>query len=105
MKTAPEYLQSWMLQGKVNATTSKFLPSESDQRVLQLNEDVLIDLKAKLPDPTHPDHGKLCYLGQWITSLASYFDCIEETLIQTAVPQTSLITNIDLWGTEGENSL
>ena len=40
-----------MLQGKVNAAL-KFLSSESDQGVLQLSEDVLIDLKAKHPDPS-----------------------------------------------------
>ena len=75
-----------MMQGKINAAL-KFLSKESENGVLDLNDDVLRDLKKKHPEPSPIKENSL--LNGPIENIpASYFDTIDESMVQSAARLT-----------------
>ena len=79
-------LAKLMIQGKTNVGL-KFLSNESENGVLEMNDDILRDLKKKHPEPSPISENSLLN-GPIENIAASYFDSIDEHMIQSAARLT-----------------
>ena len=71
-----------IFQGKINAAL-KFLSSDYDNGVHEINDEILIELQNKYPEPSKITENTLLF-GPVQTVLPSYFDCIDETMVKNA---------------------
>ena len=75
-----------IFQGKINAAL-KFLSSDYDNGAHEINDEILIELQNKHPEPSKITENTLLF-GPVQTVLPSYFDCIDETMVKNATRLT-----------------